>query len=217
MAIKNIEMSVYNGSSYDTLLPVTSSENVTIASAISGLFGLGADSTLTDILQKLSNAVIWDGSSTELPNGSSIVTGARIETGSYVGTGTYGASNPCSLTFEFQPKIFAITAVVEKSKNRIGSYDYNIKPLGNIFTFNSIYDLTNVENAYEKNFYTCYTWNSTPVASYNKITIQNYTLTWYIESHNELNENSKYQLNYKFTNSSYTVDEEYTYYYFAIG
>ena len=110
MAIKNIEMSVYNGSSYDTLLPVTSDENVTIASAISGLFGLGADSTLTDILQKLSNAVIWDGSSTELPNGSSIVTGARIETGSYVGTGTYGANNPCSLTFDFEVKFILISA-----------------------------------------------------------------------------------------------------------
>ena len=28
----------------------------------------------------------------------------RIATGSYVGTGTYGASNPCSLTFDFVPK-----------------------------------------------------------------------------------------------------------------
>lgn len=27
----------------------------------------------------------------------------RIATGSYVGTGTYGASNPCSLTFDFVP------------------------------------------------------------------------------------------------------------------
>ena len=27
----------------------------------------------------------------------------KIATGSYVGTGTYGASNPTSLTFEFQP------------------------------------------------------------------------------------------------------------------
>ena len=26
---------------------------------------------------------------------------AKIQTGSYVGTGTYGASNPCSLTFDF--------------------------------------------------------------------------------------------------------------------
>ena len=120
MAIKNIEMSVYNGSSYDTLLPVTSDENVTIASAISGLFGLGADSTLTDILQKLSNAVIWDGSSTELPNGSSIVTGARIETGSYVGTGTYGANNPCSLTFEFEPIITKIYGASAKTSNPSG-------------------------------------------------------------------------------------------------
>ena len=119
MAIKNIEMSVYNGSSYDTLLPVTSSENVTIASAISGLFGLGADSTLTDILQKLSNAVIWDGSSTELPNGSSIVTGARIETGSYVGTGTYGASNPCSLTFDRPPILLIMLYYVENSTQYI--------------------------------------------------------------------------------------------------
>ena len=31
---------------------------------------------------------------------------AKIQTGSYVGTGTYGASNPCSLTFDFTPKIF---------------------------------------------------------------------------------------------------------------
>ncbi len=29
---------------------------------------------------------------------------AKIQTGSYVGTGTYGADNPCSLTFDFEPK-----------------------------------------------------------------------------------------------------------------
>lgn len=33
---------------------------------------------------------------------------AKIQTGSYVGTGTYGASNPCSLTFNFEPKMVAI-------------------------------------------------------------------------------------------------------------
>lgn len=33
---------------------------------------------------------------------------ARIETGSYVGTGVYGASNPCSLTFGFVPKMVFI-------------------------------------------------------------------------------------------------------------
>ena len=33
---------------------------------------------------------------------------AKIQTGSYVGTGTYGASNPCSLTFDFVPIYFNI-------------------------------------------------------------------------------------------------------------
>lgn len=33
---------------------------------------------------------------------------AKIQTGSYVGTGTYGSANPCSLTFDFEPKIVII-------------------------------------------------------------------------------------------------------------
>ena len=35
--------------------------------------------------------------------------GAKIATGSYVGTGTYGSSNPCSLTFDFEPKLLFIS------------------------------------------------------------------------------------------------------------
>ena len=34
--------------------------------------------------------------------------GTKIATGSYTGTGTYGASNPCSLKFDFEPKIIII-------------------------------------------------------------------------------------------------------------
>lgn len=41
--------------------------------------------------------------------------GAKIATGSYVGTGTYGSSNPCSLTFDFEPKIVFISRVVSGS------------------------------------------------------------------------------------------------------
>ena len=33
---------------------------------------------------------------------------AKIQTGSYVGTGTYGASNPCSLTFDFVPTLVIV-------------------------------------------------------------------------------------------------------------
>lgn len=36
-------------------------------------------------------------------------TKAKIQTGSYVGTGTHGASNPCSLTFDFVPKFVFVT------------------------------------------------------------------------------------------------------------
>lgn len=36
------------------------------------------------------------------------VTAPKIATGSYVGTGTYGASNPCSLTFDFVPTLVMI-------------------------------------------------------------------------------------------------------------
>lgn len=34
---------------------------------------------------------------------------SRIQTGSYVGTGTYRSSNPCSLTFDFVPKLLYIS------------------------------------------------------------------------------------------------------------
>ena len=33
---------------------------------------------------------------------------ARIACGSYVGTGTYGSANPCSLTFDFEPKLVIV-------------------------------------------------------------------------------------------------------------
>ena len=39
----------------------------------------------------------------------SLVSGAaKIQAGSYTGTGTYGASNPCSLTFDFVPHILIL-------------------------------------------------------------------------------------------------------------
>lgn len=34
-----------------------------------------------------------------------VASGVKIQTGSYTGTGTYGQSNPCSLTFDFEPKV----------------------------------------------------------------------------------------------------------------
>lgn len=44
---------------------------------------------------------------------AAIAAGAKIATGSYVGTGTYGASNPCSLTFDFPPQIVFVTSATD--------------------------------------------------------------------------------------------------------
>lgn len=67
------------------------------------LYGQSADAVPDDILAILSKAVLFvDGYLKDI-GGNKV--GPRIETGSYVGTGTYGPSNPCSLTFDFTPKI----------------------------------------------------------------------------------------------------------------
>lgn len=41
----------------------------------------------------------------------------QIATGSYTGTGTYGISNPCSLTFEFAPKMIMIFGKLDNADN----------------------------------------------------------------------------------------------------
>lgn len=51
----------------------------------------------------------------------------RIATGSYVGTGTYGASNPCSLTFDFAPRYIVITTGYTMSS--FASTDSWIRPV----------------------------------------------------------------------------------------
>ena len=50
--------------------------------------------------------------------------GVRIATGSYTGTGTYGASNPCSLTFDFVPLLL----IVVPMKTGINSYEITAFP-----------------------------------------------------------------------------------------
>ena len=49
-------------------------------------------------------------------------TKAKVQTGSYVGTGTYGASNPCSLTFDFAPKLVIIR---KTNGSETGIFVYN--------------------------------------------------------------------------------------------
>ena len=51
-------------------------------------------------------------------------TKAKVQTGSYVGTGTYGANNPCSLTFDFAPKLVIIRLT---DGSEAGIFVYNSK------------------------------------------------------------------------------------------
>lgn len=48
--------------------------------------------------------------------------GAKIQTGSYVGTGTYGQANPCSLTFDFAPKLIFLMSYLRNGDR------YNLFP-----------------------------------------------------------------------------------------
>lgn len=50
---------------------------------------------------------------------------ARVQVVSYVGTGTYGESNPCSLTFDFPPKIVIFIDYVHTSGTSRGNHYVN--------------------------------------------------------------------------------------------
>ena len=64
--------------------------------------------TTTDYLTSTDRNAYTEGTvdSTTITYLGQLGGGARIEVGSYVGTGTYGSSNPNSLTFGFEPKVF---------------------------------------------------------------------------------------------------------------
>lgn len=66
----------------------------------------------------------------------SYVKGQSIATGSYIGTGTYGPSNPCSLTFNFAPKLVAIQGQYKNhddiSTSTWALWVYGIKNINNI-------------------------------------------------------------------------------------
>ena len=86
------------GVSWGAVDAYTKAQTLTEATKIA--YGLGADAVPDDVFNAVKG----------LLGG-----GAKIATGSYIGTGTYGASNPCSLTFDFTPQIVII----------LGHYDGN--------------------------------------------------------------------------------------------
>lgn len=95
------------------------------------LYGKGADAVPNDILSILSNAVLSIDGNLQDIGGSKV--GIRIATGSYAGAGTYGASNPCSLTFDFAPKLVIIwskSATLSAVSYLNGYWGFMIIPYG---------------------------------------------------------------------------------------
>ena len=74
--------------------------------ATAALYGLTNTAVPDDVLAKLANAAFVENGGLTDVGGNSV--GIQIATGSYVGTGKYGASNPNTLSFEFEPKLVVI-------------------------------------------------------------------------------------------------------------
>ena len=87
---------------------------------------------------------------------------AKIQTGSYVGTGTYGASNPCSLTFDFEPNFLIITPVVDNYNPgyglEAGQFPLNFF-VGNIYKYYGPYgDVNEYEGIHGKYINNTFYW-----------------------------------------------------------
>lgn len=104
----------------------------------------------------------------------------KIQTGSYVGTGTYGASNPCSLTFDFIPKILWITKY-ELTRTTFAPNFWYESPE------DSLIDCTQLTSEYVCG--ACFTNHYRSKYAYGKI--EGTTIYWYHE------ESTNYQFNYK--------------------
>lgn len=121
----NIVERRYNGTDYDTLYPATKGENLVspVPVELGGTGGITGAAGMKNLLDALSTVTPTGTDLLPLKDVSgniagkatidsilSLVSGgAKIQTGSYVGTGTYGQANPCSLTFDFVPKLIIVT------------------------------------------------------------------------------------------------------------
>ena len=172
MAIeKNIIIRQFNGTDYDTLYPKTKVEQVEgaytqqqiLANSTKTLYGLDATAVPDDALTTIKTLI--DNNYAEL---SSLANSkARIATGSYVGTGKYGASNPCSLTFDFVPLLVVVQTKEYSAGNATSATLVIVPQSKQAWAFGNFYNKV----------------------EYNTISLSGNTLSWYNESSefNQLN------------------------------
>lgn len=85
-------------------------------------------------------------------------TRAKSQAGSYAGTGIYGSSSPCSLTFDFEPKMLVVS----------GPSDETNETYFSILVKDSMYAVIGLSNAGEYTF------------GYLRATFEGQQVSWYI-------------------------------------
>lgn len=105
---------------------------------------------------------------------------ARVQVVSYVGTGTYGKDNPCSLTFDFPPKVVMfIASVYVNVTNSVGQLNHFFNNYSNIAS-----ELTRLlTEPLTTNFLQSAGFGNT--SSYAKKSIDGRVITWYNQSGND--------------------------------
>ena len=124
---KNITMKQFNGTDYDTLYPKTIASQIpdvysktdTITAETLSRLGLSAAKLPNDAFQQIKTLIDNVQSSADSK--------ARFQTGTYVGTGTHGRDNPCSLTFDFVPKVVYISQPTYITAN-YSNTEYTLSP-----------------------------------------------------------------------------------------
>lgn len=130
----DIQMSYYNGSSYTNLYPKTTVSNLTDLSGSTNILSSSTKTTLG-----LASTAVPDNAFSTLA--SMVNSRAKVATGSYVGTKTYGASNPCSLTFDFSPNLILF---FRKHTSSDGSITFSAFTDSSTQTGDSYYLLTSI-------------------------------------------------------------------------
>lgn len=186
----NVEMSYLNASgNYETIYPKVDLTNIT------GTLPVANGGTGTTSLNSLMTNM----------------GAARIQTGSYTGTGTYGASNPCSLTFNFVPVFISIYSFIDDSGDLgvVGNSSYGKSSQTNQLMSYSMVNTSIATTTYKKpGFGLWYTGQTNATYySYWKCSKDRKTYYWYSISHDGSYGNNEYQLN----------KNKYTYYYYALG